>query len=111
MDAALAADLEKLGFILSEDAGSQYSVEAIVTTLDAQQSLSTSNLEIQAQKSTLVHDAPLWQTLADGMNRCNSCGSVGLSVVPNGTQRFLLDVSLAAGITAGKIWFTAWQPE
>ncbi|MCJ1238362.1 hypothetical protein MMC14_006351 [Varicellaria rhodocarpa] len=111
VEATLAAELAELGFFLSDDADTQYSVEAVVTSANTQESLSTSNLKIQAQKSTIVHDAPLWQTLAGGMNRCSGCGSVGLSVLPNGTQRFLLDVSLAAGVTAGKIWLTAWKPE
>ena len=94
----------------ASDAASEYSVEAVLTGTSAWESVFAASLEIQAQRPTFVRGAPLWKTLDDGLNRCSTCADVGMSVVPNGTQRLLLSTALAAGVAVSNIWLTVWKP-
>ena len=115
-------DFARLGISSSDGGGggasdassysSAYSVEAVMTGTSTQRSIFAASLQMQAQKSTLVHGAPLWTMLDEGLNRCGTCAGVGLSIVPNGTQRLLLDTALSDGVNGigGNIWLTAWKP-
>ena len=108
----MTVDLARLGVSLAGGASevSEYAVEAVMTGTKTQESIFAKNLEIQAQKASFVHGGLLWMTVDDGLGRCSGCAGVGIGMVPNGTQRLLLNTGLAAGVTAGNIWLTAWKP-
>ena len=93
---------------LSSDYDQSYAIEAILTSIHPQKSVFASNLNLQAQISTMVHDRPLWQAL--NTSQCVNCSSIGLDVISSSIQRFQLDVDLPVGVTTGDVWLTSWIP-
>ena len=87
-----------------------YGVEAILTGVNPQQSVFASNLNLQAQASTTIHDIPAWRTVENGTSYCADCSSIGLEITPKSIQRFQLNVELPAGVTVGEMWLTSWIP-
>lgn len=71
-----------------------YRVEAVMTGLDVRESVKASTIQIEAQRSVVVHGSRLWTTLPAGTSQCSDCGTVEL-LVPKGTQRLLVSVAMA----------------
>ncbi len=87
-------------------AGSQYTVEAVMTSFDSHTTVVAASLEIEAQTSETRSNVPSWRTLNGGTNQCNMCASVQIANVPTGTQRIYVHVDLQAATVGGLLYLT-----
>ncbi|MCJ1229790.1 hypothetical protein MMC12_006460 [Toensbergia leucococca] len=96
-------------FMSASIAPSLYSVDAVMTGRDPHQTLWASSMKIEAQKFSMVHSQPLWQTIAGGAAQCEDCASVGIDAVPLGTQRLSVTTALQVGSSIGFLYLTTFQ--
>ena len=89
---------------------SAYSVQTIVTGRDYHQFVNATVLTVSAQKSQLINGHQLWQTLPNGKTQCNDCAALGMGHVPEGTERFALDVELPQSVIEGVVHLASWIP-
>ena len=80
--------------------------EAIVTSLDGNDSLLATSLSITAQESSTMYNVQLWGSLPNGRRQCTNCASISLWPLPDATQRLRLDVKLPEGSNGGRIYFS-----
>ena len=85
-------------------ASSQYAIEALLTSVDSDQSLNASSFGVQAQKAVNVHGHVFWQTLPGGMSFCTNCTGLSVDPVPDGTQSVAVDVMLKPGVQSASLW-------
>lgn len=84
----------------------QYSVEALLTSLDSQKAMEAQYLDIQAQAADVVGNVPLWRTLNGGEMECSNCASVGIMSVPTQTQRIRAHVDLELGTASALLYLS-----
>ena len=89
---------------------SGYTLETLVTSTDSLQSINASMLAVTAQKSQMVNGHQLWQTLPDGRVQCEDCATIGIASVPEGTERFSVDLKLPEAVNRGVVHLPLWAP-
>ena len=87
-------------------AGTQYAVEALLTGPSSSISIFAANLDLEAQRLTMVNGAQVWRALDGGRSQCSNCASVNILNVPVGTQRIYMNVALQAPITSGLLYLS-----
>ena len=75
------------------NSGTQASIGAVLTTTDSQTLINAQNIEIQAQTADQLGGIQSWRTLNGGDQQCNSCSSLSLLQVPEGTERVKVTVN------------------
>lgn len=110
MEHSVAAGAAQLG--IPPTSQKVYAVEVILTGRGLHQSMIAQSVRIQAVKSGIIHGRPAWLPVQGGESHCRRCASTGLSEVPDGTERFEIDVVLGAGKVVGgaMLWITAFKP-
>lgn len=87
-------------------AGTQYSVEAILTSADSRTLVEAQSMEIQAQRADVIGSVETWRTLNAGDSQCSRCATVGILKVPVGTQRITAHVEVMPEV-AGVLLYLA----
>lgn len=82
-------------------------VEAVMTGLDARQSVFASTLRIEAQSFIMASSGPVWRCLLGGLFECSNCSSMGFFPVPDGTQRIQVAVTLPAMVAGGLLYLAS----
>ena len=96
------AETVQMGF--NAVAGTQYSVEAILTTLDSENLIKAQSMEIQAQRVDVIGNVQSWRTLNAGNQQCSNCASVGILDLPIGTQRIITHIELMPETVNGLLY-------
>ena len=84
----------------------QYSVEALLTSLDSQKAMEAQYLDIQAQAAGVVGSVLSWRTLNGGEMECSNCASVGIMSLPTQTQRIRAHVDLEPGTASALLYLS-----
>ena len=87
---------------------SGYTLEAIVTGTNSHQSVNASILSVTAQKPHMINGHQVWQTLPSGRVQCEDCATIGITTIPEGTERFSVDVALPEAAIKGVVHLAAW---
>ena len=87
---------------------SGYTLEALVTSTDSLQSINASMLAVTAQKSQMINGHKLWQTIPGGRVQCEECATIGIASVPEGTERFSVDLKLPGAVNRGVVHLPLW---
>ena len=83
-----------------------YSIDAVLAGLNPNSAVIASSIEIQAQTYDTFSNVQTWRSLPNGTEQCNDCGSIAITPVPDGTQRFSIKAVLQPG-TAGALLYLA----
>ena len=75
---------------------------------DSLQSINASMLGVTAQKSQMVNGHQLWQTLPGGRVQCEDCATIGIPSVPEGTERFSVNLKLPENVNKGVVHLPLW---
>ena len=84
----------------------QYSMGALLTSLDSQKAIEAQYLDIQAQTADVVGNVALWRTLNGGEMECSKCASVSIMSLPAQTQRIRAHVDLDSSITSALLYLS-----
>ena len=84
----------------------QYSVEALLTSLDSQKAMEAQYLDVQAQAADVVGNVALWRTLNGGEMECRNCASVGIMSLPTQTQRIRAHVDLESRTASALLYLS-----
>ena len=87
--------------------GAQYSVEALLTSLDSNTLVRAQSMEILAQTADVDGDSRFWRTLNAGSQQCSQCSTVGILSVPAGTERIRGHVELKPQAEEGILYLTS----
>ena len=68
----------------------------MLTHPDHSSTLWAKRMRLQAQGFEEVYNTKVWRTLAHGVTSCRGCASVTMDPVPEGAERYDVDVVLSA---------------